>query len=51
MMASLDELPGASEAIAQLNAMNSAIKRRQELRKANKSVGNIVEMTDAEAEA
>lgn len=51
MMASLDELPGASEAIAQLNAMNAAIKRRQELRKANKSVGNIVEMTDADAEA
>lgn len=51
MMASLDELPGASEAIAQINAMNAAIRRRQELRKANKSVGNTVDMTDADAQA
>lgn len=53
LMDSLDSLPGASEAIDQLNAMNTVIKRRLEARKSNKAEGkeddasvNIVELED-----
>ncbi len=53
LMDSLDSLPGASDAIDQLNAMNNAIKRRLEVRKANKASGkdddaqvNIIELED-----
>lgn len=51
LMDSLDGLPGASDAIEQLNAMNTAIKRRLEARKinhANDAKGdiNIVEQED-----
>jgi len=51
-MAIADELPGVSDAIDQLNAMNSSIKRRLEARKSNKSDNaneanvNIVELED-----
>jgi hypothetical protein len=53
IMASLDSLPGASDAIDQLNALNTGIKRRLEARKSNKASGkeddagvNIVEFDD-----
>ena len=46
-------LPGSTEAIDQLNALNTAIKRRLEARKLNKATGkeyeasvNIVELED-----
>lgn len=48
-MDSLDELPGASDAIDQLNAMNTTIKRRLDARKSNKTETeniNIVETED-----
>ena len=44
-----DALPGASDAIDQLNAMNASIKRRLEARKSNKiddATINIVELED-----
>lgn len=49
LMDSLDNLPGASDAIDQINAMNTAIKRRLEARKSNKTDDanvNIVELED-----
>ena len=53
IMDSLGELPGSADAIDQLNAMNTGIKRRLEARKSNKAAGkadeacaNIVELED-----
>lgn len=46
LMVSLDALPGASDAIDQLNTMNTTIKRRLDARKSNKAedaIANVVE--------
>ena len=43
IMDSLDDLPGSTDAINQLNAMNTAIKRRIETRKANKTADKVDE--------
>ena len=50
VMVIADALPGASDAIDQLNAMNATIKRRLDARKSNKTDDtsvNIVDQTDS----